>query len=147
MTTSRNLSILGSNTSSAGVLSVNAGGTGINSRVVLNDISAQFTGINTHFALRLEQDAVTNIVDSKDLEVVVDGLRILPYVTRYNWPWLVEYDSFNGYRVRTFNSANYITIYNAPIAGATACLTLLQTSNTTQKRRYPFSATTVAFGD
>ena len=140
MTTSRNLSILGSY---GGV----AAGSGISPRTVLNTISGQFTGAQAHFALRLEQDAVTNIVDSKDLEVVIDGQRILPYVTQYTWPWLVEYDSYNGYRVRTFDSANYITVYNAPIAGANACLTLIQTSNTTQKRRYPFSATTVAFGD
>jgi len=140
MTASRNLSIIGSYGGLAADL-------GIDSRTVLNNISGQFTGISSHFALRLEQNAVTNIVDSKDLEVVIDGLRILPYVTQYTWPWLVEYDSYNGYRVRTFDSANYITVYNAPIAGAQACLTLLQTSNTTQKRRYPFSATTVALGD
>jgi len=145
MTTSRNISRIFSILDFYGLTVSKT--SGIAPRTVLNTISGQFTGANTHFALRLEQNPVTNIVDSKDLEVVIDGQRILPYVTQYTWPWLVEYDSFNGYRVRTFDSANYITVYNAPIAGANGCLTLIQTSTTTQKRRYPFSATTVAFGD
>ena len=141
MTASRDLSLASSASATT------ASGLPISPKTILNNISPQFSAANSHFALRLEQDAVVNIGDSKDLEVVIDGLRILPYVAQYTWPWLVEYDSFNGYRVRSFNSANYITLYNAPIAGAQACLTLLQAASTTQTRRYPFSATTVAFGD
>ena len=117
------------------------------SYAVLNDISNQFDNAKTHFALRLEQDTINSIVDSKDLEVVVGGLRLSPYVTTYTWPWILDYDSFNGFRVRTFSSANYITIYNAPAAGASSMLVLKLASTTTQKRRYPFSATTIALGD
>jgi len=118
----------------------------INSGVILNDISNQFDGVTTHFPLRLEQNLVTTITDSKNLEVVVDGLKLSPYIIKYTWPWLVEYASFKGYRVRTFDSQNYITIYNAPSVGSSALLSLRQ-SSTTQTSRYPFSATAVALGD
>jgi len=116
------------------------------SKTILNDISNQFDGVTTHFKLRLEQNTVSTITNSKDLEVLVDGLRLSPYIARYAWPWLMVYDSFKGYRVRTFDSENYITIYNAPSAGSSALL-ILQASSTAQTSRYPFSAATVAFGD
>jgi hypothetical protein len=114
---------------------------------VLNDISGQFNGATPNFPLRLEQDAVTSVFDSKDLEVVVDGLRLTPYTSKYTWPWIVEYDSFRGYRVRDVNSVKYITIYNAPASGSTALLILRPTLTTLQYTRYPFSATSVALGD
>jgi len=118
----------------------------LNSGVILNDISNQFDGITRHFELRLEQNAINTITNSKDLEVVVDGLRLSPYIARYTWPWLMVYDSFKGYRVRTFDSQNYITIYNAPDAGSNALL-ILRSFSTPQTSRYPFSAATVALGD
>jgi hypothetical protein len=124
---------------------VNAGSGG-GSKTILNDISGQFDGITTHFPLRLEQNLVTTITDSKDLEVIIDGFKLSPYIIKYTWPWLVEYASFKGYRVRTFDSQNYITIYNAPSVCSNALLISGQ-SSTTQTFRYPFSATTVALGD
>jgi hypothetical protein len=114
---------------------------------VLNDISTQFDGVKCHFSLKVDQNAINTIVDSKDLEVIVGGLRLTPYVTTYTWPWLSPVDSFNGFRVRTFDSANYITIYNAPARGDNSSMVLKLASTTTQKRRYPFSAATIAFGD
>jgi hypothetical protein len=125
---------------------VNAGGSGGGSKTILNDISNQFNGVTRHFKLKLEQDIVSTITNSKDLEVVIDGLRLSPYIARYTWPWLMVYDSFKGYRVRTFDSQNYITIYNAPDAGSNALL-ILGSSSTPQTSRYPFSAATVALGD
>lgn len=119
----------------------------VDSGTVLNDISTQFNRATTHFALKLDQTAISSISDSKDLEVVIGGLRFSPYIARYTWPWILEYDSFDGYRIRTFDSANYITIYKAPAAGSNSLLITRSPSTTTQKRRYPFSATTVALGD
>jgi hypothetical protein len=117
------------------------------SNTVLTDISTQFDGIRSHFALRLEQSTINNLVDSKDLQVSINGAVLKPYVIEYTWPWLPVVDSFNGFRVRTFDSINYITIYNIPDRGDSASMTFGQTSATTQKRRYPFSASTIAFGD
>jgi hypothetical protein len=117
------------------------------SNTVVTDIATQFDGSRSHFALRLEQSAINSLVDSRDLQVAINGALLKPYVTEYTWPWLPVVDSFNGFRVRTFNLANYITIYNAPSPGDSALLTFGQTSTTTQKRRYPFSASTIAFGD
>jgi hypothetical protein len=117
------------------------------SSTVVNDIALQFDGFRTHFALKLDQSAINSLVDSRDLQVAIAGNVLKPYVTEFTWPWLLVMDSFNGFRVRTFDSANYITIYNAPSPGDSASLTFGQTSATTQKRRYPFSASTIAFGD
>jgi hypothetical protein len=117
------------------------------SNTVVTDISTQFDGTRAHFALRLEQAAVNNLVDSRDLQVSVSGAVLKPYVTEYTWPWLSPVDSFNGFRVRTFDSVNYVTIYNAPARGDSVSMTFGQVSSTTQKRRYPFSASTIAFGD
>jgi hypothetical protein len=119
----------------------------VNSQTILNDISTQFTGAKAHFALKIDQTPVNSIIDSKDLEVVIGGLRLTPYVITYTWPWISTVDSFNGFRVRTFDSANYITIYNAPSRGTNSFIVLKPPSTTTQKRRYPFSAATIALGD
>jgi hypothetical protein len=123
-------------------------GSGSGSTTILNDISNQFNGLATRFQLRLEQAAVNTIVDSRELEVVVNGSQLKPYVTTYTWPWIPVYDSFNGFRVRkNLDLTNYLTIYNAPAAGSSASLVFRSTATAAQTRRYPFSATTVALGD
>jgi len=117
--------------------------------VLLNSITNSFTGVRTVFPLRLEQTTVTSIVDSRDLEVVVNGLRLIPYVTTYTWPWISIIAPINQYRV-TDNISNLggnLIIYKAPAVGSICSLTWRNTSTTKQTRRYPFSATTVALGD
>jgi hypothetical protein len=117
--------------------------------LVLNDISNQFDGYKNVFALTVDQTPISNtyITDSKNLEVVVSGKRLSPYVKQNTFPWLTPYDSFNGFRVvPTTNSANLI-IYNAPDPGDTAFLTIINSSLTIQTRKYPYSATTIALGD
>lgn len=111
---------------------------------VLNDISGQFDGSKTVFNLLLDQTVINSIVDSKDLEVVIGGQRLAPYVDILPYPWLTPYDSFKGFKVA---SNGQLIIYNAPYRGDTAVLTLRQQTTTRQKRKYPYSATTIAFGD
>jgi filamentous hemagglutinin len=114
---------------------------------VLNDISSQFDGSKTVFNLRLDQNIINTVVDSKDLEVVIGGQRLAPYVDILSYPWLTPYDSFKGFRVKSSTSTGQVVIYNAPYRGDTAVLTLRQQTKTRQKRKYPYSATTIAFGD
>jgi hypothetical protein len=117
--------------------------------LVLNDISNQFDGYKNVFALTVDQTPISNtyITDSKNLEVVVSGKRLSPYVKQNTFPWLTPYDSFNGFRVvPTTTSANVI-IYNTPDPGDTAFLTIINSSLTIQTRKYPYSATTIALGD
>ena len=119
---------------------------------ILNDISNQFDGVTSHFQLKTEQSGINIAADSKDFEVIVDGRRLNPYVTRYAYPWLTPYDSFKGFRVRTFLdsanvTSNYVTIYNAPYTGDSSTISLRTPTSTTQTTRYPFSATTIALGD
>ena len=119
---------------------------------VLNDISNQFDGTSSHFQLKTEQSAINITADSKDFEVVIDGRRLNPYVTRYTYPWLTPYDSFKGFRIRTFRNlanvtSNYVTIYNAPYIGDSSTISLRTPTSTAQTTRYPFSATSIALGD
>lgn len=110
---------------------------------VLNDISPQFDSVKSVFPLKLDQTSISSITNSADVEVVVNGRRLIPYVTEQRFPWLTPYDSYQGYRVSSGN----LIIYNAPDIGDQAMVTIVSTSATVQTRRYPYSATTIAFGD
>jgi hypothetical protein len=121
---------------------------------ILNDISGQFDGSKTHFQLKNDDTPINIQADSKDFEVVIDGKRLTPYITRRTYPWLTPYDSFKGFRVRQFidssnvsSNSNYMTIYNAPYIGDSASVILTTPTSNTQIMRYPFSTTTIAFGD
>ena len=109
----------------------------------VNDISSQFDGRKAVFALKLDQTAINTIVDSKDVEVVINGQILTPYVKELRYPWLTPYDSYRGFRV----VGSKLIIYNAPYIGDSASITVRSASTTQQTRRYPFSATTIALGD
>jgi hypothetical protein len=111
--------------------------------LVLNDIGTHFDGMTCDFALRNEQDAVTSIVDSKDLEVIVNGRRLKPYIKELRYPWMTPYDSYDGYRVRS----DTLTIYNPPDIGSSGLVTIVNTSTAETTKRYPYSATTIGLGD
>jgi len=119
--------------------------------VVLNDISNQFDNITSVFALRNEQAAVTNIVDSRDLQVVVGGQTLSPYVTLANWPFVgpffTPYDSYRGFRVKSDSISSNLIIYNSPAIGDQATVTIINNSTTVSTRRYPYSPETIALGD
>ena len=110
---------------------------------VLNDISNQFDGCKVVFDLRVDQTSINTTVDSKDVEVVINGLRLTPYVDTFTYPWITPYNSFRGFRV----VAGKLILYNAPYRGDSSYVMLRPGSTSRQKRRYPFSATTVALGD
>lgn len=124
--------------------------------LILNDISSQFNANCTVFALKNNQTAITNLVDSKDLSVVVDGRTLSPYVTELRYPWITPYNGYKGFRVATrsgnakvttTNISQYVVIYNAPDSGQQATVTQINTSATKQTRRYPYSASSIALGD
>ena len=114
---------------------------------VLNDITNQFDNSKCVFQLRVDQSNVTSIMDSKNLEVVVDGNRLSPYVKELRYPWFTPYDSFKGYRVVSTNTSSQLVIYNAPEQGQQAIVTLINNSSSPQTKKYPYSAATIALGD
>lgn len=118
-------------------------GTSVTQILVLNDISNQFDGSKTVFDLKADQTVINTTVDSKDVDVAINGLRLTPYVDTYTYPWITPYDSFKGFRV----VAGKLILYNAPYRGDSSFIMLRSGSTTRQKRRYPFAATTVALGD
>lgn len=111
--------------------------------LVLNDISTHFNGLDCVFQLMSEQDVVTTINDSKDLEVVVNGRKLKPYRKELRYPWTTPYDSFDGYRVKD----DKLIIYNPPDIGSSGTLTIVNTSTAETLTRYPYSATTIGLGD
>jgi hypothetical protein len=114
---------------------------------VLSDITNQFDGLISVFNLTVDQQNVTSIMDSKNLEVVVGGNRLSPYVKELRYPWFTPYDSFKGYRVVSNNTSSQLIIYNAPDPGQQAILTLINSSSSPQTKKYPYSAATIALGD
>ena len=114
---------------------------------VLNDITNQFDNSKCVFQLRVDQSNVTSIMDSKNLEVVVDGNRLSPYVKELRYPWFTPYDSFKGYRVVSSNTRSQLVIYNPPAPGDQAIVTLINNSSSPQTKKYPYSAATIALGD
>lgn len=116
---------------------------GIEPPYVFDDISNYFDGSSTVFTLAVNQISINTIVDSKDIQVVLNGQILVPYVKEQRWPWIAEFDSGKGFRV---SGANLI-IYNAPDSGDYAVVTLVNTSRTQQVRTYPYSANSIALGD
>jgi len=130
------------------VTSVVANNVGTATRsVVVNDITNQFDNLKCVFNLVSEQSNVVNIMNSRNLEVIVNGAKLAPYVTELRYPWLTPYDSFKGHRVVSSNTSSQLVIYNPPAPGDQAILTLINSSSTSQNRRYPYSAATIALGD
>ena len=111
--------------------------------LILDDISNQFDGYKSVFNLTANQAAINTIVDSKDLDVFINGYKLSPYVTQVTYPWLTPYDSFRGFRVKS----GQLIIYNPPYIGESVSLTIRNISSTVQTRQYPYSATTIALGD
>jgi hypothetical protein len=115
---------------------------------VLDDISYQFDGAKTVFGLTLDTANIstvinTTIVDSKDIDVAVNGSVLMPYVQQLTWPWITPFDSFKGYRVVD----DKIIFYTAPSPGNQCSIILRNTSSSAQQRRYPFTPSSIALGD
>jgi len=115
--------------------------------LVVSDISPQFDGRKTVFTILNDQLPVANIVDSKNVEVIVNGMRLAPYVKQNTWPWITTYDSHKGFRIVSSNVSSTVTVYNAPAPGDQAVITIINSSPTPQTRKYPYSAATIALGD
>ena len=110
--------------------------------LVLNDISTQFDGRKTVFSLMIDQTSINTIVDSKDLDISINGQLLMPYVKEQRLPWITEYDSYPGFRV----SGSKLIIYNAPSPGDKCVIVYRNTSQQIQTRKYPYSATSIALG-
>jgi len=133
-----------------GTVQTTAGGGGsTNLPLILNDVSNQFTGLKSVFTLFTDQTNITSsdVVDSKNMEVIVNGLRLAPYIKQNTYPWLTPYDSFIGFRVVSDANTSNLIIYNSPAPGDQAVLTIINKSTNVQTRKYPYSATTIALGD
>lgn len=115
----------------------------VNLHQTLDDISWLFNGITSVFPLTINQVPVTNIVDSGDIEVIINGIKWSPYVKEIRYPWFTPYDSYKGYRVVGSN----LIIYNPPATGDSAVISIINRSVESQVKTYPYSASSIALGD
>lgn len=119
--------------------------TGQAGSTLLDDMSGLCDDYNCVFTLKQNQTSLSTsyIIDSKDLEVTLNGQRLQPYTSQNAFAFMPAYDSFKGFRVRD----NRLIIYNAPAVGSQLTVVVRKTSGAKQIRRYPFSASTIVFGD
>lgn len=119
--------------------------TGAAGATLLDDMSGLCDDYNCVFRLKQNQTALgtTYIVDSKDLEVTLNGQRLQPYTSQNAFAFMPAYDGYKGFRVRE----NRLIIYNAPAVGSQLTVVVRKTSSAKQIRRYPFSAATIGLGD
>lgn len=119
--------------------------TGSAGSTILDDISSQFDADKTVFVLRSGGVSISSnaLLDSKDLQLEIDGRRLNPYLAENNFVFFPAYDAWKGFRVRE----NRLIIYNAPDVGSVSFLTIRKSSTSRQIRRYPMSATSIGLGD
>lgn len=111
--------------------------------IIADDISPYFNGSSAVFPLTNNLVKISNIIDSKDAEVIVNGRRLVPYVQELRYPWITEYDAYRGFRVRD----GKLILFNAPKSGEQASVMIKTISQKVATRKYPFSASTIALGD
>lgn len=111
--------------------------------IIADDISPYFNGSAAVFPLTNNLVKISNIIDSKDAEVIVNGRRLVPYVQELRYPWIAEYDAYRGFRVRD----GKLILFNAPKSGEQASVMVKTISQKVATRKYPFSASTIALGD
>ena len=120
---------------------------------VLDDISNQCDGGKLVFPLTLNLANITsaNITQSQSLQVAVSGNILAPWVDVQTWPWFSSFAGFPdrspGYQVVASATSANIIFYSSPAQGSQVVLTIINNLSSTQLRKYPYSATTVALGD
>jgi hypothetical protein len=122
-----------------------------NMNVPFDDVSYQFDGVDAIYTLTINGNAIPSVVDSSDCQIVISGQVLTPYITQITFPWLVDYDSWRGFRVRTAanisNGGTTLTIYNAPGFGDSFSGSIINNSTQVRTNRYPFLPTTIALGE
>lgn len=112
------------------------------SSILCDRIDTLFDGSKNVFPLTVNQVSINTVTDSKDVQVIINGRQLDPYVSEITYPWITEYDAGRGFRVVGTN----LYIYNAPDIGDTCTVIINSTSLTKLTRRYPFSPITLALG-
>ena len=121
--------------------------TGAGGAQLMTDVSGLTDGSRSVFDIKNEQTIVssTYIVDSKDVEVTVNGQRLTPYALPQPSAWISAFDCYSSkmFRVRE----NRLIIYNAPDVGSQVSIVVKKTAASKQRQRYPFKPAMIALGD
>lgn len=132
-------------------VSVGGGGGSSATVTLLNDISNRLNGRTRNFTLKAGASTITeglDYVDNKDLQVYVGGLALTPYIPQEDiHPWLPTI--FTDIGKKTFRvSGSTLKLTTPPRGRQTAQVRINNKSASRQQRyRYPFSASTIMFGD
>lgn len=116
---------------------------------VVDDITYRLNSINQVFTLKVNGSVLsgTEYTDNKDLEVVLNGFTLTPFITHTNrlWPWMSEFDAgrSNSFRMRGAK----IIFYNQPRLRNTVFIKINTKSASRQVTKYPLQPINIAFGD
>lgn len=111
--------------------------------LICDDISPLFDGLTMTFTLRVSGVAINTVVDSKNVQVLVNGQIQRPYISERIFPWLLDFAPSGFYRV----VGSSIIFYNPPAFGDTCSLIITTAATYRQTQTNFYSAKTIAFGD
>lgn len=118
--------------------------------LAIKDISHQINSKTQVFTLKNINGGVLNgteYTDSSDLQVVLDGRVLEPWIRdAARWaPWQTEYDAgrTNSFRMR----GSKIIFYKQPRTKSTVYININTKSPAIRVRKYPLPHTNIAFGD
>lgn len=115
----------------------------------VNDISNRYNALDQVFTLKTNNTALTGTEygDERDLEVVVGGRRLEPWVQEFHqyYPWFNEMTAAraNSYKMKGAK----IILYSAPTTKTTGFIKINTKSASRQIRKYPIPPNNIALGD
>ena len=126
---------------------VQGGGYGV---TVLDDITDFITGRRQIFTLKNNTIPITHGLDygdNKDFTVTFDGRMYNPLVPQVSTlgPWIVEYTAGKTYEFKV--SGSKLILYRWPKRNSAQVRINTVSASRQTRRRYPFTANTIVFGD
>lgn len=111
--------------------------------LICDDIGSQFDGRRMIFTLRANGNTINTIVDSKNVQVYLNGQIQRPYIAEPTLPWAMDYTPNGFYKI----VGNTIIFYNPPVDSDTVMIVVVTNSTYPQVTSNFYSARTIALGD
>lgn len=105
-----------------------------------------FDGSTTTFTLRVDSIPINNLVDSRNVQVYMNGFLLKPYIPSNNvaFPWDVGLIQKNGdYEI----VGNKITFFMPPEMGEVTRIVIVNKNSYTRKTSNSFAPLSIALGD
>ena len=111
--------------------------------LICDDISSLFDGITMIFPLDVDGIAINTVIDSRNVQVYVNGQLQRPYVSEKRLPWIMEYAPNGAYKVVN----GKIIFFNPPASGDVVTISVISASIYVQRMSNSYTTRPIAFGD